>query len=164
MPEEKAVRKSKCSDCPKLQEYIDVGICPECGKSNLLMSTKTYGGVCEICGSIFAVPMSLVGPCESRICPEPYTFFINTGLNLKQLIAFSEMLGISRMQAYHLFKSDIPVEIEIVPQDLICKLESFFYSIGETVSIQPDIRQYHLYEECWGHSISFIELRVRYNR
>ena len=141
--------KSKCYDCPRTKEYIDMGSCPNCKVKNLLMNTKTHAATCDVCGLTFGIPMAIEGLCFEDECHKQFTVSINADLDKQQLLAFSKLVGIGGVQVYHLFKSTMPVVLEQVPMVLAYKLQRFLISIGASITIEPAIDEYHMFEECW---------------
>ena len=141
--------KSKCFDCPRTKEYIDLGGCPNCRAKKLFMSTKTHMATCDVCGVTFGIPMAIEGLCYEDERYKQYAVSIDAKLNKEQMLDFSKLLGINGVQTYQLFKNNTTVVIEKVPMVLTYQIQSFIRSIGASVSIQLEIDEYHMFEECW---------------
>ena len=141
--------KSKCLDCPRTKEYIDMGGCPNCRAKRLLMSTKTHMATCDVCGETFGIPMAIEGLCYEDEENKRFTVSVDSKLNMEQILQFSKLLGANGAETYRLFKSNTTVVIENVPMVLTYRMKNFFHSIGASASIQPEIGEYHLFEECW---------------
>lgn len=118
--------RSKCYDCPRTKEYIDMGGCPNCKAKKLLMNTKTHSATCDICGLTFGIPMAIEGLCYEDVDCKQYTVSIDTKLSKQQLLDFSKLLGISGTQTYQLFKNNTPVVIENVTMVLAYQMQFIF--------------------------------------
>lgn len=141
--------KSKCFDCPRTKEYIDLGGCLNCKAKKLLMNTKTHMATCDVCGETFGIPMAVEGFCFDDERRKRFTISIDGKLDKQQLLDFSKLIGMNGVQAYQLFKNNTPVEIVNVPMVLTYQIQSFCHSIGVSISTQPAIDDYHLFEKCW---------------
>jgi hypothetical protein len=93
--------------------------------------------------------MAIEGLCYEDERYKQYAVSIDAKLNKEQMLDFSKLLGISGVQTYQLFKNNATVVIEKVPMVLTYQIQSFIRSIGASVSIQPEIDEYHMFEECW---------------
>lgn len=93
--------------------------------------------------------MAIEGLCYEDADRKQYTVSIDTKLSRQQLLDFSKLLGMNGVQAYRLFKNSTPVAIENVSMVLAYQMQSFFRSIGTSVSIHPSIDEYHMFEVCW---------------
>ena len=97
----------------------------------------------------FGIPMAIEGLCYEDEENKRFTLSVDSKLNKEQILQFSKLLGANGAETYRLFKSNTPVVIEDVPMVLTYRMKNFFHSIGASVSIQPEIGEYHLFEECW---------------
>ena len=140
---------SKCYDCPRTKEYIDMGGCPNCLTKQLFMNTKTHMATCEVCGVTWGIPMAIVGLCDNDERNKRYTISIDANLNKQQLLGFAKLTGYRGTEAYRLFKNNTPVVLKDIPMVLTYKIRNFFRSADITITITPPIDEYHLFEECW---------------
>lgn len=140
---------SKCYNCPKTKEYIDVGGCPNCLTKQLLMNTNTHMATCKVCGVTWGIPMAIVGLCDNDKRNKRYTISIDANLNKQQLLDFAKLTGYRGTEAYRLFKNNTPVVLEDTHMVLTYKIRNFFRSADIIIAINPPLDEYHLFEDCW---------------
>lgn len=140
---------SKCDDCPWIKEYIDLGGCPACKASKLLMNTNTHIATCDVCGMTFGIPMAVERLCWGDIESKQFTISICTDLDKQQLLDVAKMIDYTATQVYCLFKNNYPVVLENIPMHLAYRIRAYFRSLGREVTIIPALDDYHLFEECW---------------
>lgn len=140
---------NKCSDCPWIKEYFDLGRSPCCGAAPFYMNTQTHLAVCPICKTEWGVPMAVPRLCEEDECYQRFTISINVPLTKKQLLDFSKFIGMNGPQTYRLFKNNLPVVIENISMIQAYKIRNYFHADSITISITPPLDKYERFEICW---------------
>lgn len=140
---------SKCYDCPRTKEYIDMGGCPNCGAKKLFMSTKTCIATCDICKLTFGIPMAIEGLCCDEKEINKYRISFHSTPNKQQLLNLSKLIGLTGAETYHLFQKELPVHIENISMVATYQIHKYFRSTDISITITPPIDQYHSFEDCW---------------
>ena len=140
---------SKCHDCPRIKEYIDMGGCPNCGATKLLMSTKTCMATCDICKLTFGIPMAIEGLCCDEKENNRYKISFHSTPNKQQLLDLSKMIGLTGAETYRLFQKELPIHIDNIPMVATYQIRKYFRPTNIAIIISPPIDQYHLFEDCW---------------
>lgn len=140
---------SKCYDCPRTKEFIDMGGCPNCGAKKLLMNTTTYAATCDICKLTFGIPTIVEGLCWDEEENSKYKITFGTIPSKQQLLDLSKLIGLTATETYHLFLKSLPVHIDNISMVVAYKIRKYFRSTDISITITPPIDQYHLFENCW---------------
>ena len=140
---------SICDTCPKMQEYYEVGCCPDCGADGLLMEIKTHIAVCPFCEGNFGIPLAIEGLCHKDVLFQRYELTLEASLATEIILPTSKILGINSVQLYNAIKTNIPIKWEVSYEQAL-SLKKLLSPLDITFTISPDLIDYPKYEECWG--------------
>ena len=140
---------SKCSDCPWIKTYLDLGKSPCCGATPFYMNTQTHLAVCPACKTELGVPMVVPRLCYDDELYRRFTISINASLTKQQLLDFSKFIGMNGPQTYRLLKNNLPVVIENIPMIQAYKIRNFFWSHNIDIEVSPTLDEYERFEICW---------------
>lgn len=143
---------NKCSDCPWIKEYFDLGRSPCCGAAPFYMNTQTHLAVCPICKTEWGVPMAVPRLCYEDELHRRFTISINATLSKQQLLDFSKLIGMNGSQTYHLFKSNLPVIVENISMIQAYIIRDFFQANRISIGITPPLDKYKHFVTCWHSS------------
>jgi len=140
---------SKCLDCPRTKEYIDMGGCPNCGARKLLMCTKTYMATCDVCKETFGIPTVVEGLCWDEEERNRYRISFHSVPDKQQLLDLSKLIGFTGVETYRLLQKELPIHIDNIPMVTTYQIRKYFRTTCVEVTISPPIDQYRLFEDCW---------------
>lgn len=142
---------SICDACPKMQEYYEVGSCPDCGAYGLLMSIETHIAVCPFCSGEFAIPLAVSGLCHNDVLFKRYVLMLDGSLPAETVFAASKILGINTVQLYNASKAKTPIKLEATYGQAL-SLKKLFSPLDITFTFSPELTMYPKYDECWRES------------
>lgn len=139
----------RCCDCEMTKEFIDLGRCPICDASPMLMSTKTHIARCSFCKAEAGVPRALIRLCRDEVSNNRYTIWLSGTVTKEQMLALAKILECTAATVYRRFEYGFARfdDVMIIQAYQIRKL---LQDSEAKADITPAIGDYERFEQCWN--------------
>ena len=138
----------RCCDCELTKEFIDLGRCPVCDASPILMSTKTHIAKCSFCKFEAGVPRALCQLCGEEVGSNRYTVWLKEPITKEQILALAKILECTAAMVYRKIEYGF-VGFDDVTMIQAYQIRKLFQDSETQVDITPPIGNYERFEDCW---------------
>ena len=138
----------RCCECELTKEYLDLGRCPVCGASPLLMSTRTSHAKCSFCKNEFGVPRGLRPLCAEEVDSNQYRVWLGGTVTKEQMLAAAKILECTAAEVYRKFEYGFAC-FDGVTMKQAYGMRMLFRDTEAKLDIIPPIGNYGRFEECW---------------